>query len=194
MIRHPWVEFSSRLHPGFFPIFSIGNRAVGTRGNRPPHILTDYLTLSYSGGDRLANYCSLPRIFRPSYGPVIAECRCSYWCNSIKKWSNFTFCDVTKNFIKASLFQRIYNLYSGSGHWVQWNKKKSEFCFEIIFSFLLETWDSQFTNIVYRALKTVDVLSFHFISFHYDSGYNYMHNNNNRYVIDGTLKYVVLNE
>ena len=63
-----------------------------------------------------------PRIFRPSYGPVIAECRCSYWCNSIKKWSNFTFCDVTKNFIKASLFQRIYNLYSGSGR-VQWIKK-----------------------------------------------------------------------
>ena len=182
MIRHPWVFVAppSWIFPNLF------NREQSRRnqGQSPPHILTDYLTLSYSGGDRLANYCSLPQIFRPSYGPVIAECRCSYWCNSIKKWSNFTFCDVTKNFIKASLFQRIYNLYSGSGHWVQWNKKKSEFCFEIIFSFLLETWDSQFTNIVYRALRTVDVLSFH-----YDSGYNYMHNNNNRYVIDGTLKY-----
>ena len=163
MIRHPWVFVAppSWIFPNLF------NREQSRRNqgqSPPPHILTDYLTLSYSGGDRLTNYCSLPRIFRPSYGPVIAECRCSYWCNSIKKWSNFTFCDVTKNFIKASLFQRIYNLYSGSGHWVQWNKKKSEFCFEIIFSFLLETWDSQFTNIVYRALKTVDVLSFHFIS------------------------------
>ena len=106
-----------------FPNLFNREQSRRNQGQSPPHILTDYLTLSYSGGDRLANYCSLPRIFRPSYGPVIAECRCSYWCNSIKKWSNFTFCDVTKNFIKASLFQRIYNLYSGSGHWVQWNKK-----------------------------------------------------------------------